>query len=452
MSTTAIIVLLFFVVSIPLSLWRPFYGILAWTFVAFVNPQWLAWGVNHDIARAEVIAIPTLIGLVISTRNWRSVVTRECGLLLLLWIWFTLTSLISSDTPLFASHSAETWARWKFVSIILVMTYATVLVVNTRERLRMVLIVIAASFGLFIFKAIPFMITTGGNFKLYGPDYSMLSDNNDFGLALNMTLPIFFFLAQTEERPWARRICWLLCLGTIPAIFFTYSRGALVGLMAVMLALFLQLKQRRFVILIVVGMSLAIGILFAPQKWRDRMGTLDDSAQGTLDASAQSRINAWTYSWRLATDYPITGGGFDTYTPELFDRYAPNRQDVHGPHSVYFGVLAEHGFVGLALYLALLASSFLTTGWAIKYGNAQDDAVAVGYGRMLRVSMVGFMVSGAFLGRAYFDYLFTIIALTTVLKYSLRTEWRLAEAEYVPDEEQQDLEYSDMKRHLDIWR
>ena len=435
MSLTAVVVLIFFLVSIPISLFRPFYGILAWTFVAFVNPQWYAWGVNHNIARSEVIAVPTLIGLLIFTRCWRRLTTRECGLLLLLWIWFTLTSFESSSIPLFASHAADTWARWRFVSIILVMTFATVLIVNSLERLRMLLIVIAASFGFFIAKAVPFMIQTGGDFKLYGPDYSMISDNNDFGLALNMTLPVFFFLAQTETHPWVKRLFWFLFLGTIPAIFFTYSRGALVGLAAIMLLLVLQLKRRRFMVLLVIGMSLAIAILFAPEKWRDRMATIRDSAHGTLDESAQSRINAWTYSWRLAKDYPLMGGGFDTFTPELFERYAPNSSDVHGPHSIYFGVLAEHGFIGLGFYLSLLCSCFLSTGWVIKHGTAHGDDRAVAYARMLRFSLVGFLTSGAFLGRAYFDYFFSIVALITILTYSVKNEWELTETE-TPDEEE----------------
>ncbi len=77
-----------------------------------------------------------------------------------------------------------------------------------------------------------------------------------------------------------------------------------------------------------------------------------------MDDSATSRINAWTYCWRLAKDYPVTGGGFEAFTPTLFYRYAPNPKDVHGPHSMYFGVLAEHGFPGLFLYLSLLVSVF----------------------------------------------------------------------------------------------
>jgi len=38
------------------------------------------------------------------------------------------------------------------------------------------------------------------------------------------------------------------------------------------------------------------------------------------------------------------------------------------------------------------------------------------YSLMLRFSMLGFLIVGAFLGRAYFDYYFTIIACAVILK------------------------------------
>src|SRR5258705_2455733 len=117
-----------------------------------------------------------------------------------------------------------------------------------------------------------------------------------------------------------------------------------------------------------------------------------------MDDSALSRINAWTYSWNLALDYPLLGAGFEAFTPELFEHYAPNAKDVHGPHSIYFGVLAEHGFIGLFLYLSLLATCFLTLRQAGRFARASGDERAANYAAMLQFSLLGFMVSGAFLG------------------------------------------------------
>ena len=64
------------------------------------------------------------------------------------------------------------------------------------------------------------------------------------------------------------------------------------------------------------------------------------------------RINAWWMAWNLAKAN-FTGGGFDIYEPSVFQAYAPNPDDVHAAHSIYFQVLGEHGFVGLILFVAI---------------------------------------------------------------------------------------------------
>jgi len=418
MPLRGILLMVFFVGSIPVCFVRPFYGILLWSIVAFLNPQAYTWSAAAEFPWAMAVAIPTLLGLLLFARNWRGLISREVGLEVALWVWFTITSIVSTHTPLFQHHAADTWYRWGFVSKILLMAVVTVPIVNTFERLRMLLLVIAGCFGAFVLKTLPFVIATGGVFRLYGPPNSMIADNNDFGLALNMTLPLFFFLAQTESRPWVKRVFMVLFLATIPAIFFTYSRGALVGLVVLAVMMFLQLRQRLLLVPVFV-LALGVVAIFAPQSWKDRM---DPTRADAVDVSARSRINAWTFSWRLANDYPIAGGGFATFTPELFEVYAPRTRDLHGPHSIYFQILAEHGFVGLFLFLMLVLSCFASMRRVIKLGRRSRDRELVNYAHMLWFSIVGFLVSGLFLGRAYFDYFYAIVACVVVLKRVALTE------------------------------
>jgi probable O-glycosylation ligase (exosortase A-associated) len=316
-------------------------------------------------------------------------------------------------------HAVDTWYRWGFVSKILLMTVVTIAVVESFAQLRILVVVIAGAFGIFVAKAAPFLVLTGGAYRLFGPANSMLADNNDFGLALNMTLPIFFYLAQTEEHRWVRWIFGVLCLITIPAILFTYSRGALVGLIAVSSLMFLQSRQRMVLVPVIV-LGILVALLFAPPSWRERM---DPTRSDAIDASARERLNAWAFARNLAADYPIAGGGFATFTPELFARYAPVAMDYHGSHSVYFGLLAEHGYVGLALYLILVASCFVGAHRLVKEARCYNDWVVVNYTNMFRFSLVGFLASGMFLGRAYFDYFFTIVACLAILTRVARAHW-----------------------------
>lgn len=410
MSIRDIIVLVFFIGSLPFCFFRPVYGIVLWTLMSFLNPQDFTWGIARQASLAFAVAVPTLLGTCIFSANFRRLFCREGVMLLILWVWFTVTSFNSAHDPLFADKAALCWFRWSMVSKILLMTVVMMMVINSWERIRWLVLAIAGAFGVLVLRTLPVMILSGGASRVYGPDNSMIADNNDFGLALNMALPLFFFLAKTEANQWARRLMTFLFLATIPAIFFTYSRGALLGLIAVLFCMMLQAKQKALLLPVAVVIVIFAAI-FTPQAWRDRMST--DNA---LDSSARSRLNAWSYSWAMTSEHPLMGGGFEAFTPALFARYAPNSGDVHGPHSIYFGVLAEHGFTGLFLYLSLVALCIGELYMIIRRGRRSGDEVAVSYANMFRFSLVGFLVSGAFLGRAYFDFYFSIVACVAILR------------------------------------
>jgi putative inorganic carbon (HCO3(-)) transporter len=405
--------------SIPVCFFRPTYGAALWLVMAFVNPQDYGWGLAQRSSPALLVAIPTILGFFAFSRNWKQIACREVFLMAVLWLWFTATTLNSAYDPAFAEKAASAWYRWGFVSKILLMTVVPIGIIDTWRRFRLIMLTIACSFGILAIKTLPIMILSDGASRVYGPSYSMISDNNDFGLALNMALPFFFFLAKTEEKPRMKWLMGLFFMATIPAIIFTYSRGALVGLVAVLVCMLLQAKQ-RLVLVPLTGLVCLFALFVAPQAWRDRMKTMSPDS---LDPSALSRINAWTYSWNMTKDYPIMGGGFDAFTPSLFRRYAPSAADVHGPHSIYFGVMAEHGFPGLFLYLTIVGSCFLTLHGIVRRARYHGDPESAGYANILRFSLVGFLVSGAFLGRAYFDFYFSLVACVAILKQQCEARW-----------------------------
>ncbi len=348
MSLRGILLLIWFIPSVPLSFVRPFYGIVVWTIVAFTSPQWYTWGAAHLIPWALVIAVPTIAGLLLQYRDFSRMASKESFVLILLWLWFALTTFISVNNPVFMHHEAQTWDEFSQVSKIFLMVFVTLGIVNSFARLRTLVITIASCFGVFVVKSVPFLIRTSGTERVYGPARSMIADNNDFGLALNMTLPIFLFLAHTESRPRMKRLWAALFILTIPIIFFTYSRGALLSLVVLGTLMIFRLRQ-RWLLIPVALLGISVAVVFTPQSWKDRMNPSEDNM---LDKSARGRINAWTFAVHLAADYPITGGGFQTFTVPLFLLYAPDPTDIHGAHSVYFSILGEHGYPGLALFCA----------------------------------------------------------------------------------------------------
>jgi probable O-glycosylation ligase (exosortase A-associated) len=145
------------------------------------------------------------------------------------------------------------------------------------------------------------------------------------------------------------------------------------------------------------------------------------------------RINAWRFAFNLASDHPIVGGGFQTFTPELFLVYAPNPTKFHDAHSIFFEVLAEQGYVGLLLFLIMGLLTVLMAGRTIRLARGREDLQwASLLAGMLQVSLVGYVVGGTFLGLAYFDLPYSLLALVVathgVVVRELRTGQQPAHA------------------------
>ncbi|MBW2663885.1 MAG: putative O-glycosylation ligase, exosortase A system-associated, partial [Deltaproteobacteria bacterium] len=203
------------------------------------------------------------------------------------------------------------------------------------------------------------------------------------------------------------------------AIIGTQSRGGFLG--AIVVGLFLTLKSRKKILYTVLAVIVAASIVsFMPADWGERMHTIQTYQQ---DGSAMGRINAWKFAYNLASDRPITGGGFECFRGWLFDRYAPNPDDVHDAHNIFFEVLGEHGFAGLFLYLLLLLFAWRTGSWIVK--NAKNNAETkwmADLASMVHVSIAAYVVGGSFLGLAYFDYYYHLIAILIVTKVMLEKQ------------------------------
>ena len=251
---------------------------------------------------------------------------------------------------------------------------------------------------------------------MWGPGDSIIGANNAIGLALNMCLPMLWYLAKGEK---SRRIK-LALLGTfvltIPAIMFTYSRASALGLAAVLMCIILKSRHR----VVAIGLVLAVVILalpFLPQSWINRQ---QSTLEYESDTSATSRLDEWRFCWRVAMDRPV-GGGFLLYSDETYMKYFPEFLQTHGrtlsAHSIYFGVLAEHGFPGFAVFLILITATMLSL-YDLKRKAKQNPGLqwAAPYCDMIQVSLVGFLVNGGFVEMEYFDLFYQWVAVVASLK------------------------------------
>jgi putative inorganic carbon (hco3(-)) transporter len=422
------IVLAIIFAAIPFCFFRPYFGLLMWTWVAYFNPHRLTWGIAYDFPVAMCIGIPTLAGLVFTRDKNRNILTRETGIMFLLWLWFGITTWYASKQVLFSAHIPASEAMLIRTSKILLMTVVTVILITSQKKLRYLCYVAVFSIAFYAVKGVIFGIRTSAEQRVWGPPGSFIEDNNFLAVAVNMTLPFLFFLARSETNKKLRMFFWFVFISSIGSVILSYSRGGLLGLAVVLGFLVLKSRHKLVAAMSVVALA-AVIIAYAPPTWFSRM---DDFVHGNLDPSAQGRLDAWHFAVVLASNYPLTGGGFETFTTDLFQRFTPGRTFA-GPHSIYFQMLGEQGYVGLFLFLSLLIACHITC-WKLRRQSRRLPQVAwiEPYTQMIQVSLLAYMVSGAFLAMAYFDYFWLIVAMTAILKILYRRDAVLAVAEEKP--------------------
>jgi len=200
---------------------------------------------------------------------------------------------------------------------------------------------------------------------------------------------------------------------TVIAILGSHSRGALLAIVAASTFLWWKSRNKALLALLVLAF-VPVGFLAMPQEWRDRMATIRDYQN---DKSSMGRINAWSFALNAIKDRPVVGLGYEGFTPEAFQIWAPNPADWHDAHSIYFEVLGEQGIPGLMIFLLILWLSWRNAGVVLRLARGDPDWLwASDMAAMIQVSLVAYMVGGAFLGLGYWDMPYTLAAILVLLR------------------------------------
>ena len=394
--------------GVPVALFQPYVGVLLWSWISYMNPHRLASGFAYDFPFAAVIGAATLVGLLFMRDRQRLPMTPITVVWLLFVAWMCITTL-------FALYPDDAFLEWKRTMKIMLISFVTIMLMARRDRLHLLIWVIVLSLGFYAVKGALFTLThdTGGLNLVWGPEGSFIEDNNALAFALIMTLPLMRYLHLVTENKWIKRGLLAMMLLTVISIVGSHSRGALLAGVAIGLYLWFK-SDNRFRIAAAFVLIGALVAAVVPPVWVERMETIRTYEQ---DPSAMGRINAWWVAVNLTKERPIVGGGFNTFQEDTFARYAPEPENVHDAHSIYFEVLGEHGYVGLVLFLFLGVLALRNGKWIMRTTRDRPDLKWAGQlAAMLQVSLIGYATGGAFLGLAYFDLYYHLVALMIITR------------------------------------
>ena len=397
---------------LPTIFKKPHRGALMWVWISVMNPHTQGWGFATSFPFAAIIGGVTLVTLVF-TREPKNLPKTS-----LTWIFIAFVFWMNVST-VFSIYPEVAFIQWNKVMKIMLMTFVVIMLIRTKEHINWLIWIIVISLGYYGVKGGIFTVIGGGVDMVLGPEGTFIGGNNEIALALIMTIPLMHYLQTISPKPWVRHsltaammLCALAALGS-------YSRGALLAIAAMVAFLWLK-SQHKVRMGALFMLAIPPALAFMPAQWTERMDTINDYEE---DGSVQGRFNAWWMAYNLAKDHPFTGGGFEIITPELFWAYAPNPQDLHAAHSIYFQALGEHGFVGLGLYLLLGFYTWRTGSWIIRNTkNLPEFKWASSLATMIQVSVIGFAVGGTFLSLLYFDVPYYLMGAMITMRVLVEKE------------------------------
>ena len=390
----AMLVLLILLLSFLIALLRPIAALLFYLALIYIRPQEIypSLGVLKPVALTGFMGMG-MWALRTAVERGRSRFLRTPNDLMLPLFWaIALISVLTNDPKLW-KQVITSFMDKPVVHFLILGT------IFTMRRLKLIILalliytVTLAAGGIWQHFT---GIGLGGQTPIEGRIRALgiFSDPNDLAQAFVICLPLLAWFIFEEEHPIAVKALGSVIGGAlIYGIYLTGSRGGVLSLAAV-IGLY---ARRRFGTIIAVTLAalMLIGMISLGPSRLGRISARDESAQG--------RLEAWWAGLEMFKSHPIFGVGYSRFT-EYHYLVA---------HNSFVHVLAEMGFVGAFIWLAMIYCAAKSLLELIAYAGESEEG-RIGYA--LLSALAGFLLSSLFLSRSYNILLYLIMALSLSLR------------------------------------
>ncbi len=416
-----------FLFCIGLSLRSPYLALYTLLFADILKPQNLSYsflaGQSVSLALTAVLLASMIINM---NKLKRPKVIGVTVVLIMFMAWITYTTTI-------AQFQGPAWFKYDYVIKTIVVTLFIPFILDSRLKIEIVLAAIVCGVAYYILMGgIRTALGQASYTTLLVPTAigdSEITETSTLSMIAVFTIPILIYIKNNslfkDRIPFLKTIIYIMIICCIFTVIGTYARTGLVGLAFLFFLYLMSSKYKIQIALaaILLGVSL---LLFAPADYTQRMSTLENA---TEESSALGRILVWRWTLDYVSERPITGGGFDSYIANAgqLNRYlesdvsvnlSPNRPKAY--HNIFFEVLGEQGYVGLAMYLGLI---FLCWNMNRKLKNDnQNEEYLKALAKTLNYVIMIYSLCGLFIGIAYAPWIFYFIGLSVSLQNLLTTQ------------------------------
>ena len=406
------IITLFFL-AIILAICKPSLGLYTFFIIAYIRPQDFSLTLAY-LEPAKWILVATFLSFSLrKCFNGEKFVAARQNWAILGIAAFVLLSRINAVDPLKWSGATQ-----DFIRVILVY-FLFINLVNSPKRLKTIFVVLLL---VNLFVALRFYISYKAGTAIYWGSkpgdfsYGFLANADDLGIGLVVALALALVTVFYSQNLIVKGLCVLMSGCFMLGVLATNSRGSLMGVFAVFIAVIIshmkpsKLKQSRYGI----GM-LIILLLFSAfiVKYRWTIQGSYESVLSEGDAGKIGRYSTWAAAKQMIKDSPIVGVGRNNFVSYWKMNYPAGVFGYQVAHNILYEVAAEIGLLGLVffLYFSLYGLAELRKINKIyKYQlnkNYLFDMIFAVY----MIGLVGFYTNGMFITVAFYWHIYILVAL-----------------------------------------
>ena len=249
-------------------------------------------------------------------------------------------------------------------------------------------------------------------------------DANDLATFVVTAMPIALYVVHSASTT-SRRVGGLAALAVLTLAFvYTGSRGGFIALLAVVG--FVNFGYRAIALRWRVSATVLVAVVVlaaASDRYWAQMGTIMSDADYN-HTEETGRMQIWRRGVGYMLQFPVFGVGAGNFgaAEGTISPFAERQQYGRGvkwnaAHNSYVQIGAELGVPGLLFFVGMIASAFA----ALRRSHRRRGTTGTVHpgpelAQALAASLTGFVVGAVFLSLAYYEILFTLMALSVALQ------------------------------------
>jgi putative inorganic carbon (hco3(-)) transporter len=395
------------------SLFAPWIGVVIAYLFALLTPQNIWWWAFVGVRPDLWTSIPTIAGFGIAVLRGAvklsHFATRINAYVAILGASFVLSH--------FLGPYVHVENRWTFfdpdlvfddaLKILLIYFVGTALIDSELKLKCMAAMFIATTIYMSYWANAQYLFH-GYYDRLQGPvplsGMSIYGDQNIFAVLFVAGFPFLYYFGRYVRSRVLTWTAWILVLPAWHAIFLTASRGALIGVLAI-LCTFAVREKKRVAAACVLALFALIFAWQAGSLMKERASTIDSSQ----DASEIGRFDAWKAAIGMMEAHPLTGVGLGSFG-QAYPDFSSTRPHIAHNTLLQFG--GENGVIAALAYLMLILSTLnrlWRNGRALATLGQDQYRLYLYLNEACFYSLIGFFACSIFLSLDQFELMYYLL-------------------------------------------